>query len=405
MGKLTQRKDGRFCTQVLIGRDQDGRKKYKSIYGKTQKEVRAKERELRQKLERGLDVSAAPDTFGGWAERWKVIKEPSVAAGTYKMYLSALEHLATIWDTPIEKVRKADIQAVIASVAKRNPNTKKPASEAVLKVIRITARQVLQLAIDSRVMDYNAAATVKTSGQGAKAKEKRRALTEEEQGWIINTHHRAQTAAMLLLFTGLRRGELLPLLWSDFDFQNNSVQVVKSVEMIRGRPVLKEGGKTENATRVVFFPKILGDYLQALPRNSLLLVPGADGGMMTATAWKRMWDSYLQELNLKYGDFSSVPFGKDGKPRKSKFESKHNPHGVPMVIPRFTAHWLRHTFATMMYLAGVDVLTAKEQLGHADIKTTLDLYTHLDAIYKQKSIDKLENYLSGKTSQRTSQIR
>ena len=49
----------------------------------------------------------------------------------------------------------------------------------------------------------------------------------------------------------------------------------------------------------------------------------------------------------------------------------------------------------MLYKAGVDVLTAKEQAGHADISTTLSIYTHLDAEYKKKTITKLDEYLSG----------
>ncbi len=53
-----------------------------------------------------------------------------------------------------------------------------------------------------------------------------------------------------------------------------------------------------------------------------------------------------------------------------KPKSKMAPGGVPIIIPKFTAHWLRHTFITMMYMAGVDVLTAAKQAGHADIKVT-----------------------------------
>ena len=66
-----------------------------------------------------------------------------------------------------------------------------------------------------------------------------------------------------------------------------------------------------------------------------------------------------------------------------------------ITIPKFTPHWLRHTFATLLYLSGVDVLTAKEQLGHSDIKTTLSIYTHLDATYKRRSMNKLDTYLDG----------
>ena len=75
-----------------------------------------------------------------------------------------------------------------------------------------------------------------------------------------------------------------------------------------------------------------------------------------------MWDSYLGELNRLNGDFG--PFLQ--KP-KSKFDNK----GTPFVIEAFTPHQLRHTFCTLLYRAGVDVLTAAEQMGHADPKVTL----------------------------------
>jgi len=73
--------------------------------------------------------------------------------------------------------------------------------------------------------------------------------------------------------------------------------------------------------------------------------------------------------------------------------SKHNPHGIPISID-FTAHCLRHTYATLLYKAGVDVLTAQYLLGHADVQTTLGIYTHLDAELKQRGLDKLNDYLS-----------
>ena len=54
---------------------------------------------------------------------------------------------------------------------------------------------------------------------------------------------------------------------------------------------------------------------------------------------------------------------------------------------------LRHTFCTMLYFAGVDVLTAQQQMGHSDAKTTLGIYTHLDSIHKRKQMSKLDDYL------------
>ncbi len=119
----------------------------------------------------------------------------------------------------------------------------------------------------------------------------------------------------------------------------------------------------------------------AQPKDGLLVCPGSDGNMMSDTGWKRMWDSYLTDLNLKYGAFHR------------HVTSKYDPHGVPMVIPHFTAHWLRHTFCSLLYMAGIDVVTAKEQMGHADIKTTLAIYTHLDAQYKKNTMEKLDAFL------------
>lgn len=73
---------------------------------------------------------------------------------------------------------------------------------------------------------------------------------------------------------------------------------------------------------------------------------------MTEQGWKRLWQSYMQDFNVKYGY--------DGK------QSKNRPGGLPMVIDTFTTHQLRHTFCTLMYFSGVDVLTARDQMGHKE---------------------------------------
>jgi integrase len=114
-----------------------------------------------------------------------------------------------------------------------------------------------------------------------------------------------------------------------------------------------------------------------------------------------MWDSYLVGMNLQFGDFGTLR-----KKSGGEYKSKFDPEGVPFVIPRFTAHYLRHTFATSLYHAGVDVLTARDQLGHANIQTTLSIYTHLDNTFKRRSMDKLNVFYenrNGNASQDASQ--
>lgn len=191
-----------------------------------------------------------------------------------------------------------------------------------------------------------------------------------------------------MLYAGLRRGELLALTWEDIDLDHATINVTKTVEMINGKPNVKTGGKTAAATRTVFMPKVLVEYLSNVPHNRFSLVcPNSKGNVMSSTAWKRLWESYLCKLNLKYGDWENC-LETSGK-RPSKFSPKEK----PMIIPEFTAHWLRHTYVTLLYMSGVDVLTAKEQAGHADIKTTMEIYTHLDSEFKKHNINKLDEYI------------
>ena len=79
---------------------------------------------------------------------------------------------------------------------------------------------------------------------------------------------------------------------------------------------------------------------------------------------------------------------------------KH-PDELPMVIDFFTPHQLRHTFCTMMYFAGVDVLTARDQMGHKNINVTLGIYTSLDKKFKKKKINQLDAYLENSTTSQT----
>ena len=377
--KNTTRADGRIAVQVYLGRV-DGKRKYKTVYGATQKEADEKALEVKLALHKGLDVSAGRDTFGFWCDCFLKTKQSSVSHGQYVSYASCAKHLCRYLDTfPVGKVRSQDIQNIILDLAESNPNTSQPTAKKTLRDIRMTAIQIFDLAIDNRVIAYNPARAVKIPDNAPRSQ--RRALTLEEQGWITNTQHRAQTAAMIMMYAGLRRGEVIPLTWPDIDLDAGTIQINKSVEFIHNQPKVKNMTKTESGMRVVYIPKRLCDFLRGRQKDNLLVCPSAKGVMMTEQAWKSMWDSYLITLNLQHGGIAQV-------------YSKHHPKAIPLTIPKITAHWLRHTFATLLYLSGIDVLTAKEQLGHADIKTTLQIYTHLDQVFKQRSMYKLDDYLA-----------
>ena len=269
--------------------------------------------------------------------------------------------------------------------------TGKPTGKKTLIDYKCICEQIFEMAIENRVIDYNPAKYIRIPQKAPE--DHRRALTDEEQEWIVNTPHRAQRAAMIMMYAGLRRGELIPLQWKDINFDEGTISITKSVEFVSGKAVEKIGGKTDMSVRVIDIPSILKEFLlneyhtaKATPFQ--IVCPGADGNMMTEAGFRRLWESYIRDLNFKYGN----RLDKKGKLAKSKYNS----NGVEITIPRFTPHWLRHTFATLLYLSGVDVLTAKEQLGHSDIKTTLSIYTHLDQTHKRKNMSKLDEYLKVK---------
>lgn len=377
----TARKDGRVQSRVYIG---DG--KYKYVYAANNKELQEKVNELKTRLGKGIDLAAEHDSFDSWGQRWLRRKTNRVSENWAKALDINYRKLEPLLHMEVTELRRIDLEDVLTELAGQGY------SERVLKAVRDIASGIMEMCTENRVIEYNPFRAVELPKVRSKPENERRALTPEERRWIEETPHRAQTAAMIMMYAGLRRGELIPLLWSDIDLKKGTISVNKSVEMLDGHPSVKSGGKTEHATRIVYIPRVLVDYLSGIKRDNLLVVHMQNGQMFTANAWRSLWSTYIKDLNLKYADFGRYIV--NGKPMERP-TSKCRPGGVPILIPQFTAHWLRHTFITLMYLSGVDVLAAAEQAGHSDIKVTMGIYTHLDSEYKQRTMEKLDTYLDG----------
>lgn len=383
-----RRADGLLKSKIYLGNG-----KYKYVYARTQKELSKKVDEVKTRLGKGLDVSAEHDTFGNWAERWLKLKQGKISDARFKSYQYRVKKLESIENIPITKITVADIQEIIDARCEQGDALK------TLKEYKSVVSQIFEYAIVNRVIDFNPTKGIEMPN--ADEAEPRRALTDEEISWInADTEHRAHIAAMIMLYAGLRRGELLALTWNDIDIKNRTINVCKAVEMVDGAPVVKPRTKTKAGMRKVRIPTLLADYLikQRAKASSLLVCPNSNGSLMSGDSWRKLWDSYLKELNFRFGNFDNliVQDPKTGKIQQfKKPASIYAPVKIPMVIPHITAHWLRHTFITMMYKAGVDIMTASKQAGHADINTTLQIYTHLDNEYKNEQMDKLDDYLYG----------
>lgn len=392
---MKKRKDGRYQMNVYVGLDKDGKKVYKTIYGKTQAEVKRKASAIKLKIGKGIDVLNENMPFSELCERWLQYKKPLLKEKQYNSYKTNLKPFDILGDTSVSKLVKSDFQTIINEYAALNPRTHKPTSKKTLRDFRLTARQVFDFAVENRILDYNPVAYVEIPKDAPK--QERRALTEEEQRWIIETPHRAQLPAMLMMLSGLRLSEALALQWQDINLEKSQIFVHQKLVM-KGTPHIEQGGKSKNSIRTVNIPKILVDFLkkQGKHKQSDYLVLTANGRLFSDTAWRRLWESYLCDLNLKYGDFSEY----ENIPK-----SKYDPHGTPFVIEKFTAHYLRHTFATNLFFCGQDLLYVQQQLGHAKPETTLNIYTHLvqtNQIQKTNKIIDFNVYLSAIASNENS---
>lgn len=378
MPKYTKRKDGRYQTRIYMGTDSNHKKQYKFLYATTEKELQRLEMELRVKQTKGVDLVTYDDTFSQWLNRLLTVKETELAESEYNTFKARTKVFEErVGNLPLKSISQSMLQPIVNEIYARNPSTGKPSAKRTVARYISAASAVFSYAIECRSADFNPCVYLKVP-KAAKTTE-RRMLTPTERQWVEDTPHRAQLPAMLMMYSGLRKSEVTALTWADIDFDNHTISVNKSFNFKQGEIKLP---KTTAGNRVVSVPAKLIRFLQTVPKNNILVVTTANGGRMTESAWKRLWESYLKDLNLKYGT-SFI--------KRNKFD----PKGNIMTIEPFTPHCLRHTFCSIMYEAGTDVLTAKDQMGHSDIKTTLSIYTHLDKQHKQKNISKLDAYLDG----------
>ena len=331
-----------------------------------------------------MAVSKIILSFAYWASWWYTIKKLTVGRSQAKnIYYQLKLILMYIGDYEINSIKPMQIDFLFASLVQENPNTHRPTSRKYLLDIRNTTIQIFEFARENDGLHISNPAR-RTIPKNA-PKKTRRAITEDELYLIMKTPHRARLAALIMIFAGLRRGELIPLRWTDFDYKKYKVRISKSVEAQNtNKLMVKEGTKTNIEGRVVSIPKELIVEVELARRTSKseFVCSQMDGSMHTLSSWRAMWQSFQTDLNVTSWKLAGVEY------------NKFRPQGMKKRIDNITPHMLRHTYATILYISGVDILNAAKLLGHEDPKTTLVIYTHLTKEFEQVSIAKLQTYVS-----------
>lgn len=190
-----------------------------------------------------------------------------------------------------------------------------------------------------------------------------------------------RTAVMLLLYTGLRRGELCGLEWSDIDFDNRTVSINKAVLYYAGRGTYEDKTKTQSSVRTINIPPDMINILKQykIEQNKQRLLMGDQ--------WQNSGKVFTSESGgVINPDTLSTWF--------KKFVRRYN-------LPDVHLHSLRHTAATLLITSGVDIATVSKRLGHSDRTTTLNIYTHAVKSADEAAADVLQEIFNKQSNYKT----
>ncbi len=168
----------------------------------------------------------------------------------------------------------------------------------------------------------------------------------------------------LELTTGLRRGELVALLWSDLDVEAQTLTISKSAGRFKGE-VRISPPKTANSVRTVFLPKETVDLLiqehAKHPGNPVMFPSPVTGRIYGPDCVGRLHKTLLKKAGI---------------------------------TENITLHGLRHTYATLAIQNGVDAKTVSSLLGHYSAGFTLDTYTHTTSAMQKAAADKVGSFIA-----------
>ena len=368
---MKKRADGRYCKQILVGFHADGKRKMKTIYGKTIKEVEKKEREIREGIQTGLDVLRDDVTTEEWGKQWLDIYKGRSAKRTYAMYESILRiHIIpSIGNIPLSKLKPFNIQKAINNIVEKG-------HVRTAHMFKLTIKQIIKQAVEEGLMAKNICNGLEKIKPIAKEK---RPLTDFEIKCINNTQYtnREKLFLDILYYTGMRRGEALALTIWDIDKKNRVIKINKSLDISDNAPVINSP-KTAAGHRDVPIPNVLYEelirYLQTHKETYIFTMK--NGEMMTRSSFRKMWESII---------------------KKTKATAELLAESCEILYPEisFTPHSFRHTYATNLYFAGMDIKRSQYLLGHSTLEMTLKIYTHLENVGTSDIVmDKLNNFFS-----------
>lgn len=377
----TKQKSGLYRTKVKIGVNADGKDILKYVSGRTKKELEDAKREVIARYISG-ETTAADCLFGEYAVKWyKTMIEPKLAASSRESYRTALNKDITpvFGDRNLRAIGMMDLQAFVNQYAR--------CSATKITYIIASLNGIFEFACANNILRENPMAHV-TKPKATPPKEKAALTTEQRERIEAECNRNPDALYMALMFyMGLRPGEARGLQWGDIDWTKKTVHIQRDIDY-------KDGGKagklkTEKSNRIVPLPEplqgILGKF-RGLP--DVFIVHGERGGALAKTSAERLWVQLMRNCGM-------VEPMEESKYRASDIRSQYR--------ATITPHALRHNYATTCWESGLDAYTTMRLMGHASIKTTMDIYTHLNDAQIDKMHEKIDAMFRNKSCTKVAQ--
>ena len=366
-GTIRHRSDGRWEARYTVGRDPGtGKQIRKSVYGKTQQEVRKKLASVISDIDDGTYKEPTKMTVKQWFNIWLNEYTINLKPLTIKSYkATTINHIIPkLGRTAISRVTAPQIQKIINDLSTEySPKT--------VKNIHGILHQGFAQAVALGYIPVNPADNCKLP-KISKAEIK--PLDKTEIPIFLNAIKGSEYEHMLLidLFTGLRESELIGLTWDCVDFENGTLHIYRQWQKLKGGcqfTTLKNG-----KTRLIKPAKIVIDTLRIVKSIQ------SENRLKAGSVWENR-NNFV--FTNEIGEFI----------RHATLSTNFKKIVSSAGMPEMRFHDLRHSYAVVSIQIGDDIKTVQENLGHYSSAFTLDTYAHVTDSMRKESAERMNNFI------------
>ena len=370
-GTIRKRADGRWEGKYTLGYDpKTGKLIRKSVYGKTQKEVRLALSKIVSEMDSGTYAEPSKMKVSQWLDEWLASYTMNIKPATRSAYEEHIRvHIKpSLGDIPLKQLSTRDIQQLYTNLLKERELSPKTVRN-IHGVLHRTLEQAKLLGC-IRVNPTDAAVTPRVE------KKQVETLDAEDIGKFLAAIRgtKYEYPLFVAVFTGLRQGELLGLTRDCVDFENGLLLINKQHNRVKGDTEFRFASLKNDKARVLTAADEVMEVLKLQKERQ--------------TAWAAaLGDGWSNPDHLVF----TTEFGRyiNNKILYQNFKRIMRKLGKPDL--RF--HDLRHTYAVNSLRAGDDIKTVQENLGHATASFTLATYAHATPGMKRESVKRMTEFI------------